>query len=289
MRHRLAFTIIVVFTYCILLYLLYNHAFCERKNLSVKSDVTRHNAVILTRRLSIKVLKHLNALVNAGVNAYVMCDEPPWKYTDLTNRILYIDNEALAQYGLTRNLVWDRVFVWLYKQSSFDYIWIMEDDVTWSNIRHIVNLFDKYTNDTTDLLSRRIFYKNKSPYKKNWVWWPKHQLSLLPENKWSCALNVISRISKRLINAHHHYVRELFREKKRNSSLKIDKNYYYQEFLIPTAAHMFDLKMATYDRSNTFLSAHNLNESEILELLTKGVKIFHAVKHNSQLLINATL
>jgi hypothetical protein len=120
----------------------------------------RHTAIILARRPSIKVLKHLNALINVGVNAFVMFDEQPSKYIKVTNRTLYVNDESLAQYGLTRNLVWDRVFVWLYNQISIDYVWLMEDDVTWSNVQHMVNLFDKYANNKADLLSRNIIYRN---------------------------------------------------------------------------------------------------------------------------------
>ena len=83
-------------------------------NYSEKNISTNHTAIILTRRPSVKVLKHLYALLNANINAFVMCDEEPTKYMKSTDRILYIGDENLAQYGLNRNRVWDRVFVWLY-------------------------------------------------------------------------------------------------------------------------------------------------------------------------------
>ena len=98
-----------------------------------------------------------------------MCDEQPTKYTNVTNRILYINDETLAQYGLTRNHVWDRVFVWLYNQSSIDYVWLMEDDVTWSNVHHMVNLFNKYANNQTDLLSRNIIYRNNQTLEVSFI------------------------------------------------------------------------------------------------------------------------
>jgi hypothetical protein len=89
-----------------------------------------------------------------------MCDEQPANYTNVTHRILYVSDESLAQYGLTRNLVWDRVFVWLYNQTWIDYVWLMEDDLTWTNAHHMVNLFNKYANNQTDLLSRDITFRN---------------------------------------------------------------------------------------------------------------------------------
>jgi hypothetical protein len=164
MWYRYIFTSIIVFGCCFLLYFFQIHSTFDFSSLFINSfkitNNIRHTAIILARQPSIKVLKHLNVLVNVGVNAFVMCDEQPSKYINVTNRILYVNDESLAQYGLTRNLVWDRVFIWLYNQSSIDYVWLMEDDVTWSNVQHIVNLFNKYENNKADLLSRNIIYRN---------------------------------------------------------------------------------------------------------------------------------
>lgn len=125
-----------------------------------RNRTIRHTAFILARRPSVKILAHLNALLNVGVNAFLMSDENPSNYTNITERILYVNDESLVQYGLKRNRVWDRVFVWLYNQSSFDYVWLMEDDLTWTNIQHMINLFNRYANNPADLLSRNIIYKN---------------------------------------------------------------------------------------------------------------------------------
>jgi hypothetical protein len=35
----------------------------------------------------------------------------------------------------------------------------MEDDVTWSSVHHMVALFNKYADNSADLLSRDIIYK----------------------------------------------------------------------------------------------------------------------------------
>ena len=126
----------------------------------IRNRIIRHTAFILARRPSLKILSHLNALLDVGVNAFLMSDENPSKYTNMTERILYVSDESLIQYGLNRNRVWDRVFVWLYNQSSFDYVWLMEDDLTWTNVQHMINFFNRYANDPADLLSRNIIYKN---------------------------------------------------------------------------------------------------------------------------------
>jgi hypothetical protein len=164
MLHRYIFVSISIFSCCFLLYYLQMRLPFQMVSLFYQSSQIdksiRHNAIILARRPSVKILKHLNVLVNAGVNAFVMCDEQPSKYTNLTDRILYIHDERLARYGLSRNLVWDRAFVWLYNQSSIDYVWLMEDDVTWSSVDHMVNLFNKYAKNPADLLSRDIIYRS---------------------------------------------------------------------------------------------------------------------------------
>ncbi|CAF1089002.1 unnamed protein product [Rotaria sp. Silwood1] len=245
-----------------------------------------HTAIILTKTPSIKVLKHLNALLNVGIDAFVMCDQDPSNFNNSTNRILYISDEQLALYGLTRNRVWDRVFVWLYNQSSIDYVWLMEEDVTWSNVRYMVKLFNVYANNPADLLSRNIIYRNK--HTLGWMWWPTTSLKLFPEKKWSGSLNMLSRVSRRLIKAHQYYTLQLLNETKQNNASKIDSNYYYQEFFIPTVANMFNLKMLIYDHSLMEVHVSSLTENDIRTLLAKGKHIFHAVKHDSQLLINAT-
>ena len=120
----------------------------------------QHTAIILARRPSIKIFYHLNSLLNVGVNAFVMCDERPSKYMIMTERVLYVSDQSLAQYGMKRNLVWDRVFIWLYNQSSLDYVWLMEDDLTWISANHMVNLFNQYAHNRADLLARNIIYKD---------------------------------------------------------------------------------------------------------------------------------
>jgi hypothetical protein len=121
------------------------------------------------------------------------------------------------------------------------------------------------------------------------MWWPKTFVNFLPENKWAGALNMLSRVSRRLITVHEYYTLQLLNEKQRNSSNKIDRNYYFQEFFIPTVAHMFNLTRVIYDHSNMDVHISALSEEDIRKSLADGKRIFHAVKHDSQLLINATL
>ncbi|CAF0952286.1 unnamed protein product [Adineta steineri] len=246
-----------------------------------------HTAIILAKTPSVRVLNHLNALVHVGVDAFVMCDEQPSKYTNVTNRILYVNDESLAQYGLTGNRVWDRVFVWLYNQTSLDYVWLMEEDVTWSSVHYMVDLFDKYANNPADLLARNIIYRNRGA--RRWLHWPKVFLKILPEDKWSGSLNMLSRVSRRLINAHQYYVQQLLSERKKPNVTQFDNDYYYQEFLIPTVGHMFNLTMLIYDYSKMDVYVYRLSENNIRNSLEDGKHIFHSVKHDSPLLINATV
>ncbi|CAF1472411.1 unnamed protein product [Rotaria sordida] len=99
---------------------------------------------------------------------------------------------------------------------------------------------------------------------------------------------MLSRVSRRLINAHQYYTLQLLNETKQKNASQIDRNYYYQEFFIPTSAQMFNLTMLMYNRSNMDVGISPLNEDQIHKSLAKGNQIFHPVKHDSQLLINAT-
>lgn len=120
------------------------------------------------------------------------------------------------------------------------------------------------------------------------MWWPKTVISVFPENKWSGSLNMFSRVSRRLINAHQYYTLKLLDEKRKINATKIDDNYYYQEFFIPTSANMFNLTIIVYDQSTMKMDFIALSEEDILKSLNKGARIFHPVKHDSQILMNAS-
>lgn len=94
---------------------------------------------------------------------------------------------------------------------------------------------------------------------------------------------MFSRVSHRLINAHRYYIEQLYNERKNISDNQFDNNYYYQEFLIPTAGHMFNLTMQMYDTSNMQVHIGSIKENEIQSLIQNGKQIFHAVKHDSML------
>ena len=75
-------------------------------------------------------------------------------------------------------------------------------------------------------------------------------------------------------------------ETKQTKSMKIIifKNFLYQLFV----GHMFNLTMFSYDHSNMNVHISALTEEDINKSLANGKEIFHPVKHNSRLLINAT-
>jgi hypothetical protein len=123
----------------------------------------------------------------------------------------------------------------------------------------------------------------------SWIWWPKSYLKLIPEHKWSGSLNMLSRVSSRLVQAHQYYIHQLWEKRKENSSIQIDNNYYFQEFFTPTVAHLFNLTMIIYNHSNMDVHVSQLSEDDIRRSIANGRHIFHPVKHDSQLLSNATV
>jgi hypothetical protein len=131
-----------------------------------KTGESTHTAIILARTPSCTVLVHLYSLLKSGVNAFVMSDQRPSMLTafpsiELSDRVLYVEDTELAHFGLSKNRAWDRAFVWLYNQTSIDFVWIMEDDVTWIDGDDMVGLFDKYTTNRTDLLTKDIIFRSK--------------------------------------------------------------------------------------------------------------------------------
>jgi hypothetical protein len=100
---------------------------------------------------------------------------------------------------------------------------------------------------------------------------------------------MLSRVSRRLIQAHQYYIHQLWEKRKENSSIKIEGNYYFQEFFIPTVARLFNLTTIAYDHSNMDVHVFRLSEDNIRKSLADGKQIFHPVKHDSELLSNATV
>lgn len=120
-----------------------------------------HFAIILTRKASaMDVLKHLVDLRSVGIEAFVMCDE---NLSNNSERFLHVPDETLKKFNLKRNQVWDRVFVWLYDRTEIDFVWLIEDDLTWLNGNDMLEFFDRYASDSNDLLCRnRIEFNSKT-------------------------------------------------------------------------------------------------------------------------------
>ena len=119
-----------------------------------------------------------------------------------------------------------------------------------------------------------------------WMWWPQSRLELLPRSHWSGSLNMLLRVSRRLIRAHQNLTLALLDEQRRNSSLKSDRNLYFQEFFIPTAAHINQLSMKMYDNSKLDVHVVPLSEEAIKESWQQGKRLFHPVKHESEFLFH---
>ena len=100
---------------------------------------------------------------------------------------------------------------------------------------------------------------------------------------------MLCRVSHRLVRAHKRCLIDSLNEWKEDTSVPFDDGYQYQEFLISTCAHIYDLKMAIYDQSNIVLGLFALKEDFINQSLSKGIQIFHPVKHDSKILSNATV
>lgn len=96
---------------------------------------------------------------------------------------------------------------------------------------------------------------------------------------------MLCRVSGRLIEAHRSYTLALLQEIERNTSLQADGNLYFQEFFIPTVAHLHHLSMVIYDHSNMDVHVLPLTEEAIRASWHSGKRLFHPVKHQSEFLV----
>lgn len=97
---------------------------------------------------------------------------------------------------------------------------------------------------------------------------------------------MLVRVSRQLIKAHQKLTVALFDEIQRDQTLKFDKNFYFQEFFIPTVAHINHLSMVIYDNSKLDVHVSPLSEEDIRKSWQKGNRLFHPVKHQSDFLFH---
>ena len=130
--------------------------------LTIETNRKSPLVIILTREPTPKVIQQSNELIEVGIETLIMSDTSLKKENSkYFSRLRYIDDVALKSYGLNRNRAWDRVFVWLYNQSSIEYVWIMEDDFAWADANDVKSFLNQYATDQTDLLARNIIYWSK--------------------------------------------------------------------------------------------------------------------------------
>jgi hypothetical protein len=66
----------------------------------------------------------------------------------------------------------ERTIMWLIQnQHSYDYAWVMEDDVHWSNFGDFQDFFESYRNDTTDLLHSNAGMEQEPLNDTTSRWW----------------------------------------------------------------------------------------------------------------------
>jgi hypothetical protein len=72
----------------------------------------------------------------------------------------------------------ERAIMWLIQnQNHYDYVWVIEDDVLWSNFTDLADFFQSYSHDDTDLLHTNDGMEHGSTYQLDGWYWYK---SLLP-------------------------------------------------------------------------------------------------------------
>jgi hypothetical protein len=259
----------------------------------------QHLAVIIATKLLPFMWKNFRALLCSGVDAYVMLDEvflinSPSRadgfgvrtnrsIRSYSHRFLYVTNKKLAEFGVRymkklprmEYTSWDRVVVWLYHRINLTNVWIIEHDVQWFDVRNMTYFFDRFANDTTDLLCDNIV-----PTNSHWGQWPRTQSDVFPKASWIGTFSPLVRWSGRLLQHHYRYMQLIHKDRLR---YEIDKDFRFQEFIMGTIAKIENLTMKMYITNSNFIhiALTRMNDATILRYLRDGKYILHSIKYDS--------
>jgi hypothetical protein len=268
-------------------------------NIEFRRENRQHLAIIIAAKLFPFVWINFRALLCSGIDAYVMLDEHfligsssrADGFQSRTNRsrrsysrrFLYVTNRQLELFGVkymkrlpsVQYSAWDRVIVWLYQRENLKNAWIIEHDVQWYDVRNLTYLFDRFANDTTDLLCDNIV-----PTGSYWVLWPKTESDIFPKSKWIGTFSPLVRWSRRLLQYHYRYMQLIHINR---LHYEFNRDYRFQEFIMGTIAKIENLTVEVYSTNYSFIHIilGDMSDMQILTHLRNGRYILHPVKHES--------
>lgn len=169
----------------------------------------------------------------------------------------------------------DRTVVWLYHRMNLTNVWIIEHDVQWFDVRNLTYLFDRFANNTADLLCDNIVQTNAY-----WGHWPSKESDIFPKSSWIGTFSPLVRWSRRLLQHHYRYMQLIHKDRLR---YEIDRSYRFQEFIMGTIAKIENLSIEVYSQTYNFIHIvlGNMSDADILYNLKHGKYILHPVKQES--------
>jgi hypothetical protein len=229
--------------------------------------------LILTAIPLPSTLRFADALANISRNEIIIISDIKTSESPSVAKCVYIEDTVSRERGFFNAspiiaktpIAWDKAIYHLTDdQRDFDYVWIMEDDVFFTNPLICVELMNKYAYDTSDLIVRNFFVRDQH---RNWPHWQfagrfrsEHQAgAFLP----------LCRLSRRLTEFAVDFVRE-------NGSLD------FIEVMFPSLAisHNLSIKTMSFISELRFHAGPEFRKLDLLKLWGDDLNdgIFHPVK-----------
>jgi hypothetical protein len=188
-------------------------------------------------------------------------------------KCVYIDDDAARKCGFFNSspiitktpIAWDKaLYHIIHFQKHPDYVWIMEDDVFFTNPQVCINLMEKYASDASDLIVRNFFLRDHHP---TWPHW--HFAAHFQYEHQAGAFLPLCRISRRMAELAGDFVRQ-------HGSLV------FIEVMFPSLAvsHKLKIKIMSFISERRFHAGPEFRRLELLQLWRDNLEngIFHPVK-----------
>jgi hypothetical protein len=205
----------------------------------------------------------------------IISDNMPSKFPSIA-KCVHIDDAIAREAGFFNSspiiaktpIAWDKAIYYLLRdKKDSDYIWIMEDDVLFTNTHVCIDLIQKYASDVSDLIVRNFFLRDQHPHWPHWGF-----AAPFRYDHQAGAFLPLCRISRRMVELVRDFVQE-------NGSL------IFVEVMFPSLAVSYNLKIRimNFISERRFHAGPEFRKLELLQLWRDDLEngIFHPVKSDS--------
>jgi hypothetical protein len=202
----------------------------------------------------------------------IVSDNKPFDLPSVA-KCIYIDDIVARENGFFNSspiiaktpTAWDKAIYYItHHEKAVDYVWIMEDDVFFTNPAICVALMEKYSNDTSDLIVRNFFLRDQH---QNWPHW--HFAARFRREHQAGAFLPLCRLSHRMAELTRDFVRE-------HGSL----DFIEVMFASLATCHNLTIKIMNFISERRFHGGPGFRTLELLQLWGDDLEngIFHPVK-----------